>query len=87
MQKGFTLIETLTTTLIFSILVVEIGLLVSQSFNLERRGFSAQKIQENGLLVLETMAREIRVSRVANQDSNCTATSLTITHPDQGAIA
>ncbi|KKT28488.1 MAG: hypothetical protein UW14_C0007G0002 [Candidatus Yanofskybacteria bacterium GW2011_GWA2_44_10] len=86
-NKGFTLIETITSIFIFSILVVEIGGLMAQSTNLERRAFSAQKIQENTLAVLETMTREIRVGRISNQDNNCTATLLTIEHPTDGTIS
>jgi prepilin-type N-terminal cleavage/methylation domain-containing protein len=86
-QTGFTLVEVLVTTMIFSLLMIDIGGIFVQIMNLERRGFAAQKIQENGTFVLETISREVRVSRIENQDnSNCTATTLTIAHPVNGTV-
>ena len=52
----------------------------------ERRAFASQKIQENGLFIMELMSREIRVSQIENQNSDCTAQTLTIIHPVNGTV-
>lgn len=86
-QAGFTLVEVIVSSFVFSIIVVvTIGLFV-QILALERRSFASQKIQENGLFIIELMSREIRVSQIQDQDSpDCTATTLTIIHPVNGIV-
>lgn len=86
-QSGFTLVEMLVASLIFSIIVLAVSGIFTQILDNERRAFAAEKIQENGLFILETMAREIRVSRIQNQDStDCSATTLTVNHPVNGTV-
>ncbi|HVZ11085.1 MAG TPA: prepilin-type N-terminal cleavage/methylation domain-containing protein [Candidatus Paceibacterota bacterium] len=86
-QSGFTLVEVMVATFVFSIIVLATSGLFTQILNNERRAFAAQKIQENGLYVLELLTREIRVSSIVNQDStDCSATSLTISHPLNGTV-
>jgi prepilin-type N-terminal cleavage/methylation domain-containing protein len=86
-QAGFTIIEVLVSTFVFSIIAVAISGIFVQLLALEQRSFASQKIQENGLFIMELMSREIRVSQIQNQDStNCSATALTITHPVNGAV-
>lgn len=89
-QRGFTIIEVIVTAFVFSIIVIEIGSVFVQLLSVERRGFSSQKIQENAMFVLETMAREIRVSRIINQDDDpdhpCTKIILQMEHPVNGNI-
>jgi prepilin-type N-terminal cleavage/methylation domain-containing protein len=86
-QSGFTLIEVMVSSLVFSVIVLTFTGLYVQILSNQRRAFAYQKIQENGLYILELMSREIRVSTIENQDSpNCTATSLTVTHPVNGLI-
>lgn len=85
---GFTLIETLITLMVVSIMMTLIGSIFGQSLALERRVVWAQKVQENSTFLLEAMAREIRVSAIANQDSiDCFATSLNMVHPVIGNIS
>ena len=85
---GFTLIEVTVTIMVFSIMVVLIGSIFARAVELERRTVWSQRVQENATLVLESMAKEIRVSDIVNQDSSdCTATTLNITHPVNGAIS
>jgi len=82
-QSGFTIVEVLVSSVIFSIIAMAVSSIFVQTLGLQRRGAAAQKIQDNALFVLESMSRDIRVSDIANQESaNCTATTLTITHPD-----
>ena len=85
-KKGFTIVEVVVTTLIFSIITIEVSGIFIQILNLERRGFAVQKIQENSLFALEAMARLIRVSQITTVDNNCTASSLDIVHPVSGNV-
>ena len=86
-QFGFTVVEVLVTSLIFSIIAMAVSAIFIQIINLERRAFSVQKIQDNALLVLEEMSRDMRVSRISNQESpNCTATTITLVHPLKGIV-
>jgi len=86
-ENGFTIIEVLVTSLIFSIIAITISAIFIQIINLERRGFAVQKIQDNALLVLDEMSRDIRVSRISNQEApNCTATAITLSHPLKGTV-
>ncbi len=87
-RDGFTIVEVLISAFVFSIIAVTVSGLFIQVLVLERRAFASQKIQENGLFIMELMSREIRVSQIQNnQDSlNCAATSLTIVHPVNGLV-
>ena len=86
-EAGFTVVEVLVTSLIFSIMAMAVSAIFIQIVSLERRGFAVQKIQDNALLVLEEMSRDMRVSRISNQESsNCTATTITLIHPLKGTV-
>lgn len=86
-ENGFTVVEVLVTSLIFSIIAMSISAIFIQIINLERRAFAVQKIQDNALLVFEEISRDMRVSRISNQESpNCTATSITLIHPIKGTV-
>ncbi|OGM99015.1 MAG: hypothetical protein A2915_03600 [Candidatus Yanofskybacteria bacterium RIFCSPLOWO2_01_FULL_41_34] len=86
-ERGFTIVEVLITSLIFSIIGMSVSAIFVQIVSLQRRTLATQKIQDNSLFVLEVMSRDIRVSRIANQESpNCDLTTLTITHPSKGAV-
>lgn len=86
-QRGFSVVEILITTFVFSIM----SLIVTNNFvdilGLQKRGLAAQVIQEESLFAMEAMAREIRVSQIkSSNDPNCNLTSLTIDHPINGLI-
>lgn len=86
-QSGFTVIEVLVTSLIFSIIAMSVTSIFAETLSLQRRASASQKIQDNALFVLESMSRDIRVSAITNQESpSCTATTLTINHPLKGAM-
>ena len=86
-SAGFTIVEVLVTSFIFSIIALTVSGLFIQTLAVQRRTFASQKIQENGLYIMELMSREIRVSKIQDQDStDCSATSLTIIHPINGAV-
>ena len=89
-QKGFSIIEALTSIFVFSIVALIVSGLLVQAMNVERRAFSAQAIQENVLAVLELMVKEIRVSTVSDQNNNCTTdpalSMINVIHPIEGAV-
>ena len=86
-NRGFTTLELLTTVFVFSLAAASIASILARSLELQRRSTVIQKIQENAMFVLESMAREIRVSAIRDQDSNCTATFLSLAHPVNGDIS
>ena len=68
-------------------MALSVSAIFIQIINIERRGFSAQKIQDNALTVLEEMSRDMRVSKISNQESpNCTASTVTLVHPLKGTV-
>src|SRR3989344_1448240 len=86
-ENGFTIVEVLVTSLIFSVIAMTVSAIFIQIINLERRGLAVQKIQDNALLVLEEMSRDMRVSRISDQESSyCTATTITLIHPLKGTV-
>jgi prepilin-type N-terminal cleavage/methylation domain-containing protein len=86
-QRGFTIVELLITTFVFSIMSVIVATNFVDILKLQRRGFDAHIIQEEILFATEMMAREIRVSQVQSPDDlNCNTTSLSINHPVNGPI-
>jgi prepilin-type N-terminal cleavage/methylation domain-containing protein len=83
--RGFTMIELIVTVAVFSMTAVLIVSIFARAMSVQRRATSAEKLQANGTFIIESIAKEIRVSNIENQDSaNCTATSLSMTHPYQG---
>lgn len=86
-EHGFTIVEVLVTSLIFSIIAMSVSAIFVQLVGLQRRALATQKIQDNALFVLEMMSRDIRVSKIANQDSpNCDMATVTLTHPSKGTL-
>lgn len=86
-KNGFSVVEALITVFAFSILSVIIAGIFMRSIQLQRRANAVQRIQENALFVLESMAREIRVSNVFFQNNSaCALTTLNIVHPINGNI-
>lgn len=87
-SAGFTLVEALVATLVFSIIAMAVSAFFIRSLGLQRKGIGAQKVQENALFALELMAREIRVSTFQSvQDAPaCDRTTLSILHPVNGTV-
>lgn len=89
-EEGFSLIEVLTTILLFSIIMTAVGSIFVHVMKSQRRGFTGQLVQENVTFVLESMAREIRVSTIQGSPvADCSATflnTLTISHPVNGTV-
>jgi prepilin-type N-terminal cleavage/methylation domain-containing protein len=85
-QSGFSLIELLIAAMIFTFVMVGVSQLFTQALDLQRRATGYQKIQENALFVLESIAREVRVSAVTSGNTDCVgditdATELIVEHP------
>lgn len=91
-QSGFSLIELLVAATIFTFVVSGVTGLFLQALDLQRRATGIQKIQENALYILESIAREVRVSVITSGDTNCTppdpvtTRNLTLQHPINGAV-
>ena len=86
-EAGFTIVEVLVTSVIFSIIAMAVSGIFVETLSLQRRASASQKIQDNAIFVLESMSRDIRVSVVADQESpGCTANTLTILHPVKGDV-
>ncbi len=82
--RGFTLIELLIASMVFSFVILSVTQLFSDAMGLQRRAAGYQKIQDTAIFVLESLAREIRVSTILTA-SGCSAT-LTMDHPVNGTI-
>ncbi len=91
-QSGFSLIELLVATAIFMFVVTGVSGLFIQAVDLQRRAAALQKIEENSQFVLESIAREVRVSTITSGDTNCappdpvTTHTLALNHPVNGAV-
>lgn len=86
-QKGFSVVELLVTTFVFSILAIIVATQFVGILDLQRRGFAAQSIQSEILFAIESVAREMRVSQISSpNDPTCSLTSLSMVHPINGSI-
>ncbi len=84
-NSGFTLIEILAAIFLFSLLVLVASSAFISFLNLQRRAFNIQQAEENANFVMESMAKEIRVSQIIGPDA-CAANTLNIIHPVNGNI-
>lgn len=95
-QLGFSLIELLVASTIFSFVVAGVSGLFLQALDLQRRASGIQKIQENALYVMESLSREVRVSKITSPntvdgsgacDPTVAATrTITLDHPVNGNV-
>ncbi len=85
-EKGFTVIEAVIASFIFSILAITAAGIFFRAVDIQRRAFGAQKIQENTLFTVETIARDIRVSQVCPTINACSTSVLELEHPLRGII-
>jgi len=86
---GFSLVEIITAFLIFSIILTIFSSVFLSSSKLQKKAFNIQQAEENASYILETMAKEIRVSKISGPDFNCPSSpssALSITHPVNGNI-
>lgn len=83
-QRGFTLVEMIVAVTLGVAVVTIVGVVFVQTINLARRATAIQKLQENVSFIIESMAKEIRVSTIATANTACPtapASILTISHP------
>lgn len=91
-QFGFSLIELLVAATIFTFVVTAVSGLFLQALDIQRRASGIQKIQENALYVLESISREVRVSKVVDPDTgscdpgNLATRTITLNHPINGTV-
>ena len=91
LSPGFTLIELVVVVFIFSIMIAAISGIVGRVLYLQRTALITERIQENAILILESMAKEIRVSdfpvNACGESTNCTTSTLAMNHPINGAVS
>lgn len=92
LNGGFTLVEATVSVFIVAIIFSVVGSIFASSLALQRRALGAQKVQENLNVVMEYIAREVRVadSFVSGDSTNCSSTpavTLSFHHPVNGDIA
>ena len=68
---GFTLVEIMVAFLIFSIILTVFSSVFLSSSQLQKKAFNIQQAEENANYILESMAKEIRVSKISGPDTNC----------------
>lgn len=86
-QQGFSIIEMLIAASIFMIIMVVVSGIYIRVLDLQRRAQGAARVQENILYVIETMAREVRVSQITSgDDASCSSSTITLLHPVNGVV-
>ncbi len=82
LSAGFTLMEVLVTIMIFSVILIIVVSIFVRAVAIERKVVAAQRIQENATLIMESIAKEVRVSKIEDEDSlDCSATELIMILP------
>ena len=90
--QGFSLIELLVAATVFTFIAAGVSGLFVSALNLQRRAASIQRVEENAQFVMESIAREVRVSSVTSGDTDCAPVdpigtrTLSIMHPVNGAV-
>jgi prepilin-type N-terminal cleavage/methylation domain-containing protein len=91
-QSGFSLIELLVAATVFTFVVSGVSGLFVNALDLQRRATGIQKIEENVQFVLESIAREVRVSQITSGDTACDpldplgTSTLVMEHPVNGTV-
>lgn len=87
---GFSIIEMLVAATVFSFLIIIVSGLYVRVLALQRRANGAARVQENTLFLIESIAREIRVSKVTSGDTDCMGGGGTdfirLDHPVSGIV-
>lgn len=89
-KNGFTLVEIIIVFAISAGVFSLVAGVFVQALKIQRRAFFIQKVQENIGFALESMAKEIRVSRIAGLNTDCPAFPsqiLNIIHPVNGGVS
>lgn len=81
--RGFTLIEILVAVFMISIIFTMVGSVFVSSLDLQRRAVNLQQTEENASYVLESMAKEIRVSQITSVDGCSSSLAITNQYGEQ----
>ncbi len=68
-NKGFTLIELLVAMTVFSLVMVTMSASAVSILKSQRKGFALQDNQETARYILESVSKEIRMSKINSADS------------------
>lgn len=91
-DKGFTLVELLIAAALFAFVMTSVTQLFAAALDIQRRAIGYQAIQENALFVLESIAREVRVSTIISGNTDCSGipnsetNTITLQHPVNGIV-
>jgi Tfp pilus assembly protein PilW len=93
-EQGFSLIELLVAATVFMFIVTGVSGLFIQALDIQRRASGIQKIEENSQFVMESIAREARVSTITSGNAPCASGTapgpqnwtLTLEHPVNGTV-
>jgi type II secretory pathway pseudopilin PulG len=82
--RGFTVVELLVMCAILGLALAAVTTVIERGMRQAYIGTHKTEVQSNARVALELMAREIRETTVPL--TAATATSITFTHPDAGAV-
>src|SRR5437016_957495 len=82
--QGFTVVELLVMCAILGLALAAVTTVIERGMRQVYIGTHKTEVQQNARVALELMAREIRETTVPL--AAATATSITFTHPDAGAV-
>ena len=69
-NRGITLIELIVATAIFATVMVIVTTITLSILDGQRNAFALQDTQESGRYILETMSKEIRMSKIISDSGN-----------------
>ena len=75
-NKGFTLVELLVAMAVFSLIVVSMGATAVSVIKSQRKSLALQNTQETARYILESVSKEIRMSKINSADSGGSATAI-----------
>ena len=68
-RQGLTVVELIEATAIFAVVMVIVTTITLSILDGQRNAFALQDSQESGRYILETMSKEIRMSKINSADS------------------
>ena len=69
-NKGFTLIELIVAMAVFSLIVVTMGATAVSVIKTQRKAIALQNVQESARYILESVSKEIRMSKIRSDAGN-----------------
>ena len=83
-DRGFTIVELLVATAVFSIVVMVVSGVFISAVGSQRKNVNNQEVLDNARFVLEAIGRSVRQSDITTADG--TSSTLAVNHPVKGAI-